>query len=307
MMKGPVYIFFLIGILISSCHGKNSQKIDKLVIGFTAGDDPKENMQNHNLIADYIKKETGVSKVECFMSTDYAAVIESMRAKKIDIAYLGEMSYILAAERASAEAIIMVADTKGRKLTSSIIITSPKSGLKNMNDVKRRAKDLSLTFADPASTSGHLYPRNYLISIGLDPEKSFKSVSFASNHPASIYTAVSGKTDIACTFRLAVERLIRKKRLKREDFVILWESGSYVATPICVRGDLPQSMKDKIKKAYLELPSKAPETWKKYREVAYIYYPEEVRKDLVYVPCYDSLYNGIRDIARKTPNFNFQK
>ena len=307
MPKALIYLLFLSIIGLSSCQKRNSQKIDKLVIGFTAGDDPKEMMTNRTLIANYIKKETGVSKVECFMSTDYAAVIESMRAKKVDIAYLGEMSYILAADRAKAEAIIMTGDPKGRRLTSSVIITGLKSGLKNMDDVKRRAKELSLVFADPASTSGHLYPRHYLVSVGLDPEKSFKSVSFTNNHPSSIYTAVSGKTDLACTFRLALERLIRKNKLKREDFVILWESESYVSTPISVRGDLPQAMKDKIKKAYLELPKKEPETWRKYKDVAYLFYPEEIRKDLILVSCHDSLYNGIREMAKNTPNFNYRK
>lgn len=299
--------FFLIGIfLMQGCNNPQSNnKKDKIVIGFTGGDDPTERLNSVSSLKAYFEKEFGVKKVEFYVTTDYAAVIEAMRSKKVDIAQMGELSYILANERSGAEAIVMGGSTDGKRFTSSIILTGSKSGLKNMEDVKSRVRELSLTFADPASTSGHLYPRNYLNSINLNPEKSFKSVSFTRDHSAAILTAVSGKVDLACTFSLALNRLINKNRLKKEQYIVLWESEPYITAPISVRGDLPQELKDKIRKAYLDLPQKEPQLWTNYKNIMYIMYPPEVRKNLIYVPSHDSMYNGIRKIAHNCKDFNF--
>ncbi|NJO68382.1 MAG: phosphate/phosphite/phosphonate ABC transporter substrate-binding protein [Bacteroidetes bacterium] len=253
----------------------------------------------------YFEKAFGVKRVDFFVATDYAAVIEAMRSNKVDIAQLGELSYILAAERAGAEAIVMTGTSQGQRFTSSVILTGKQSGLKSMDDVKNRAKELSFCFGDPASTSGHLIPRNYLNTINLAPEKSFKSVTFNRDYSAAVLTAVSGKVDLACTFSLALNRLIEKKRLKKEDYIVLWESEPYVSTPIAVRGNLPDDLKKNIRKAYLELAQKEPQLWENYKNKLYIMYPPDLRKQLIYIPSHDSIYNGIRHIARNCEGFKF--
>ena len=139
----------------------------------------------------------------------------------------------------------------------------------------------------------------------MEPEKTFKSVSFTNDHSTAILTALSGKVDLACTFSLAVNRLIDKKMIKKEDYVVLWESEPYITPPISVRGDLPNELKEKIKNAYLNLPVKEPELWKKFKNTLYTYYPPDIRKKIIYIASYDSFYNETRKIARNCKGFNF--
>jgi phosphonate transport system substrate-binding protein len=309
MCQKSVRLFLIVisAVLILTDCNKNNQanKIDKLIIGSFGGDDPTERANCFKSLEPYFEKEIGVKKVDFYMTSDYASVIEAMRAKKVDIAHLGELAYLLAVDRAGAEAIVTYGTTNGKRLTSSIILTSSKSGIKSMDDVKKRCKEMSLTFADPASTSGHLYPRDYLNSIGLNPEKSFKSVSFTNDHSAAILTALSGKVDLACTFSVAINRLIYKKIIKKEDYIVLWESEPYIAPPIAVRGDLPNELKEKIRNAYLNLPKKEPKLWEDYKNKLLNYYIPEIRKTIIYVPAYDSMYNGVRKTARNCKDFNF--
>ncbi len=294
------FIFFI------GCNSKpQNLVIDKIVVGVVGGDDPAERVSCFKKLTPYFEKEFGVKKVDIYVTSDYASVIEAMRSKKVDIAHLGELSYLLAAERAGAEAFVMAGTADGQRATSSIILTSSKSTIMNIDDVKKRSKELSLAFADPASTSGHLYPRNYFNSIGLDPEKSFKTVSFTNDHSTAILTAMSQKVDITCTYSLAVNRLIIKKRIQKDDYRILWESEPYITPPISVRGDLPATLKEKIKQAYLDLPVKEPKLWSDYKNTLYIMYPDEIREKLIYIPSHDSMYNGIRELARNCKNFNF--
>jgi phosphonate transport system substrate-binding protein len=309
MYKKPVqFLLLFVGLfsIVTGCkNASTGNKIDKLVIGVVGGDDPTEKSDCYKSLVPYFEKEMGVKKVDIYITTDYASVIEAMRSKKVDIASVGELAYLIAVERAGAKAIVMPGSADGQRFTSSIILTSSKSDIKSMDDVIKRSKELSLAFADPASTSGHLYPRNYLNSINLEPEKSFKSVSFTNDHSAAILTALSGKVDIACTYSLAVNRLIAKKRMKKEDYRVLWESEPYITSPISVRGDLPKDLKERIKMAYLNLATKEPVLWENFKNKIYIMYPEELRRKIIYIPSADSLYDGIRDIARNCKGFAF--
>ncbi len=78
----------------------------------------------------YLERELGIP-VELFVGTDYTAVIEAMRAKKLELAYYRPFGYIMAAERANAEAIAADATEKGLSTYHSYIITHPRTGVKN--------------------------------------------------------------------------------------------------------------------------------------------------------------------------------
>src|ERR1700761_6453238 len=135
----------------------------------------------------------------------------------------------------------------------SIIFTNRQTGLKSMDDVKARAKSLTLCFADPASTSGHLIPRAYLNSIVLNPDNAFKESLFAGSHAASILSVMSGKVDIGCsTSDLALDKLIREGVVKRDDIVISWTSPPIVNDVVTVRNDLSNAFIKKVQDAYLD-------------------------------------------------------
>ena len=104
-----------------------------------------------------------------------------------------------------------------------------------MQDVKARAKELSLSFTDPASTSGHLIPRAYLKLQGLDPDNAFKQTLFASSHAASVMTVHSGKVDIGCTYESALKKLVINGIVPKDELVTLWTSDPIVNSPIVVQ------------------------------------------------------------------------
>lgn len=285
----------------------NNNYPDKLVIGFFGGDEPEQRGRCFNLLAHYIENQTGVKKVEIYETSDYVSIIEAMRAKKVDIAHFGELAYIMAANRANARAIVVLAKKDGSCFAKSIIVASSKSQIKSIEDVKKRAKELTISFADPASTSGHLYPRHYLNSIGLDPEKSFKSVVFSNSHGATVLTVLSGKVDLACVSATTIHLLVVMKKIKPDDIVILWTSQPYIAVPVSVRSDLPPRLIEKIQKAYLDLPTKDAFIWSSFKKTLFKGYPDSIINQFVYMPACDSQYNVIRRMVRQSKNFEFFK
>ncbi|QEM08982.1 phosphate/phosphite/phosphonate ABC transporter substrate-binding protein [Mucilaginibacter rubeus] len=292
-------VFLLVVAMLAAVSGcKNKANLDangvpgKLLIGSYGGDNPAQYREALDPFAAYLSKKLGM-EVEFFYTTDYPALIEAMRSKKIHMAHLTPYAYILATQKPGLASIVTLGIKGKPTVYHSIIFTNKKTGLKTMADVKARAKNLTLCFADPASTSGHLIPRGYLDSIGLDPDKAFKATIFAGSHAAAILSVKSEKVDVGCsTSELALEKLIREHIINREDIVILWTSPPIVNDAIAIRTDLNKDFINKVQQAYLNANHDDFEAFKKY---VLLYWPNP--HEMSYVPIQDSAYNQLRKIA----------
>jgi len=294
--RGMSGIVLLALVLIAGC--KNKRALDAngvpntLIVAVYEGDNPGEVTKVLTMEQGYLEKRLGVP-VEFEKSTDYTTVIEAMSTGKAHMAYLSPFSYILATQKQKLVPLV-APGFNGKPFTyKSMIFTNPGTGLHNMDDVKARARDLTLCFADPASTSGHLIPRAYLTSIGLDPKTAFKQTMFAGSHYASFLSVKSGKVDIGCGFALAYDKMIRDHMIKEGDLVVLWESDPIVESPICMRPEVNAAFTEKVRQAYLDMPRDAPEIFKAYMSM---YFPKQA-DHMSYLPAYDSLYDNLRKIA----------
>ncbi|AYL94474.1 phosphate/phosphite/phosphonate ABC transporter substrate-binding protein [Mucilaginibacter celer] len=288
----------LVAMTISACKNKASLDANgvpgKLLIGSYGGDNPAQYRETLDPFAAYLSKKLGM-EVEFFYTTDYPALIEAMRSKKIHMAHLTPYAYILATQKPGLEPLVTLGIKGKPTVYSSIIFTNKKTGLKTMADVKAHAKSLTLCFADPASTSGHLVPRGYLDSIGLDPDKAFKASIFAGSHAAAILSVKSEKVDIGCsTSELALDKLIREGAVKRDEIVILWTSPPIINDAIAIRTDLNKDFIKKVQQAYVNANRDDYEAFKKY---VLLYWADP--RQMSYVPVQDSAYNSLRRIASK--------
>ena len=197
-------------------------------------------------------EETLGMEVKPFVATDYAGVVEAMRVGRIDIAWFGPFSYILAADRAGAEAIAKGMDKKGETTYRSLIITHRESGIRTLNDL--RGKDFA--FVDPASTSGHLIPRFLLLKAGLDPERDFKSLVFSGGHEAVGLAVKHQKVDAGGMSETSLGTMVEKGIVSEGDegeIVVLAISDPIPNSPIAVRKDMDPELKEKIKEAMLKV------------------------------------------------------
>src|SRR5262245_51139369 len=158
-----------------------------LNIGMVPGEDAEVRIQRYGPMVDYLKGALGMD-VKAFVGTDYTATVEAMRAKRVDAAYFGPFSYVLAAQVADARVFVVPGSADGITSTyNSLIVTHTASGITSMDGLKGR----NFSFVDPASTSGHLIPRAMLMKAGIDPDKDLKTI-FAGGHDASLL-AINGK------------------------------------------------------------------------------------------------------------------
>ena len=199
---------------------------------------------------DYALQQQLGMPVKPFVATDYNGVIEALRAKKLDVAYLGPFSYVLASSVAEVEAFsVAVTKKTGQSAYRSVILARKDSGLRSVAELKGR----NFAFVDPSSASGHLFPKAGLQQTGLDPDAYFGRVVFSGSHDASILAVANRKVDAAAVADRIFNSAVAKGTVKQDDFVVLWSSRPIPESPMVWRKDLDPALKEKLAKALANL------------------------------------------------------
>lgn len=226
---------------------------------------------------------------ELFTGTNYTAMIEAMRGGNIDVAKLGPFSYIFAAERADAEALVQELTLDGEAFYTSQFATLESSGFSSLADLEGQP----LAFVDPASTSGHLFPRALLIDeIGVtddELEDWLGEVVFSGGHDASLLAVLNGDVAVAPVSSVAWVRNVDDGDLgdhpNADELVVLAETRDIPRTVEAVQGDLPDDLKTAIADCFTGIADDP--------EMA------DFLEDFSagYIPTEDSNYDVIRDTA----------
>ncbi len=226
-------------------------------------------------------------KVELYIATSYNAEIEAMRNNKLEFAQFGPLGYVLAHQVAHAEAVATFANENGSPQNYyASIVTWPGSSVKTLAD----AAGKSFAYADPASTSGHLFPAYGLRKNGIDPDKGVKAI-YAGSHTASFEALRNHKVEAG---ELNSEEIASARLHGEYDdkaYVTLWKSDPIPVDPMAVRGDLPAEFKTRLAKILSNLDLKElPEADQKFMIA-------NATPALKTVPQTDAAYNQIRDLV----------
>jgi len=280
---------FLSGCAYLGQAEQGEQDPEVLRLALIPAEDIVEMMENFEPARQYLESELGI-EIEMFKAIDYTAVIEAMRAEKIELAFFGPFSYVLAAERANARAIVAGGDADGNlAVYHSIMIAHKDSNIKSIDDVKACAGELAISFVDPASTSGYLIPYGFMESIGLSPDEAFREVVFAGGHDASILAVSARKVDFGATWEGPYQTAIEEGLITAEDVPVIWKSEPIPRSPLAVRGDLSESLINRIQQAFLDMPEKAPDAFQQWEG--------RWEGNESYVPVSDADYEFIREVA----------
>lgn len=141
---------------------------------------PTELARKFAPLGKYLEKELGV-KVEWTPVTDYAAAVEAVVNKKIDLAWFGGFTFVQANVRSGGKIVPLVQREEDEKFRS-VFVTDAHSGIAKLEDLKGK----TLSFGSASSTSGHLMPRSFLLAAKINPETDLKRVSFSGAHDATV-------------------------------------------------------------------------------------------------------------------------
>jgi len=196
--------------------------------------------------------------VRVTVASDYAAVIEALRNRSADLAFVHPGGYVLASREAKAR-IVAKNLWHGKSSFTARIYVRRDSGIKTVEDLRGR----TIAFVDPASSSGYIYPMVLLVKRGLvtnrDPKSFFKEVVFSGAHDASMRAILNGHVDAIASFDMAREQYL-KDPAEREKLIVVAETEPIPEAGIAARDGLDPALFARVRAALLQIrgPAYAP-------------------------------------------------
>ena len=208
---------------------------------------PTELARKFEPLGKYLEAKLGM-KVEWTPVTDYAAAVETLVNRKVDLAWFGGFTFVQSSVRSGGKTIPLVQREEDTAF-KSVFIASKDSGINKLEDLKGR----TLSFGSQSSTSGHLMPRSFLLAAKIDPDKDLKRISFSGAHDATIAAVASGKVDAGALNISVWNKFVDEKKVDPAAVQVIYTTPPYYDYNWTVHADMPQALRDKIAQAFLDL------------------------------------------------------
>ena len=241
-------------LLMGALLAVNAAALAQDVFRITAIPDesPTELARKAEPLIRYLESRLGV-KVEYTPVTDYAAAVEALVNRKVDMAWFGGFTFVQASVRSGGKVIPLVQREEDEKFRSVFITVDP--AIKTLADL--RGKDLS--FGSQSSTSGHLMPRSALLAAGIDPDRDCHRVAYSGAHDATVAAVASGKVQAGALNISVWEKLVAEKKVDTTKLRVFFTTAPYYDYNWSVHADLPAALREKLTQALLALSGDTPD------------------------------------------------
>lgn len=241
---------------------EDSANPSKLKIGLLPGESAPTVMRLNEPLRAYLEKTLSMP-VEMSVGANYAATSEALRFGRLDIAYLGPITYILQSRKVQLEAFARPSHAVVGPTFQAVVIVPADSTAQTLKDLKGK----EVAFGDPASTSGTWVPRYMLADAGLVSGRDY-TLRVLGAHDA-VALAVAGKKVAAGGLSGPVyERLLKEGKIDSKAVRVLSYSPAIPEYMWVFREGLSPEMKEKIRKAFIGVND--PEALKVFRAESFI-------------------------------------
>ena len=235
---------------------------EKLVVGLLPGESAPTVMRLNEPLRAYLEKRLGIP-VELFVGANYAATGEALRFGRLDIAYLGPVTYILRSRNAKLEPFARPSHEVVGPTFQAVIIVPAASPAKTLADLKGG----EIAFGDPASTSGTWVPRYQLLDAGLASGRDY-TLRVLGAHDAVALAVSNGKVAAGGLSKPIFERLLKEGKIDPTKVRVLAESPAIPEYLWTFREGLDPTFKEEIRKAFIHVTD--PDALRVFRAEAFI-------------------------------------
>jgi len=217
--------------------------------GILIGLIPEENifnqMDRYRPLAAYLSKKIE-TPVRFTVLSRYGDVMDRFVSRKMDGAFFGVFTGVLAMEKIDAVPVARAVNLDGSSTVQSYIFVRNNSGIHDVEGMKGKR----ITFVDRATVTGYLYALSYLREFGIaNPEAYFREVSFTGSHGSTIYSVLDGRADVGIVKSKIFQLLVAKDTTIQEELMIIARSQEFPDTTLFLRKDISQTLLSRIKAA----------------------------------------------------------
>jgi len=240
------------GLLVTAAFAQAQSANGVFRVSAIPDEAPTELQRKFKPLGDYLEKKIGM-KVEFTPVTDYAASVEALINKKVDMVWFGGFTFVQAKERSKNQVTPLVQRAEDEKFRS-VFITTQKD-INKLEDLKGH----TFTFGSESSTSGHLMPRSFLLAAKINPDTDLKRIAFSGQHDSTVAAVAGGKVDAGALNISVWEKLVAEKKVDPNVVRVFYTTPGYYDYNWTVRTDMNADLKKKLTDAFLALDPKNPQ------------------------------------------------
>ncbi|MGD1808850.1 phosphate/phosphite/phosphonate ABC transporter substrate-binding protein [Dapis sp. BLCC M126] len=265
LKKNFLTVLFLTWLSLVSCSNPNTQTSntenqpaqadtkanpEKLVVALLPDESAATVIQNNKGLETYLEDKLN-KDIELFVTTDYSSMIEAASKGRLDLAYFGPLSYVLAKTKSNIEPFAAI-EKNGETTYQAVVIGNAESGINSYEKIEGKI----MAYGDQASTSSHLIPKSMLMEKGLKAGENYEEV-FAGAHDVVAVAVANGKAQAGGLSKPIFTALIEKGTIDKNKVIVIAESKPFPQYPWTMRSDLEPELKTQIQQAFLELEDEA--------------------------------------------------
>jgi len=236
-----------LSLATGQASAQQAQNPPKLRVALLPDENAATLIQNAQPLKRYLEQVLK-KDIELIVTTDYSSMIEAMRIGRIEIAYFGPLSYVLAKSKAPGIEPFAVGVTKGSPTYKSVIVARADGAVKGLTDIRGK----TMGYGDVASTSSHLIPRALLARNGLIGDTDYKYAHLGA-HDAVARSVHSGQVQAGGLSQDIFKALVARGTIDGNKVIVLAESDPIPNYPMVMQGTLAADLKIAIKAAFLQL------------------------------------------------------
>jgi phosphonate transport system substrate-binding protein len=239
-----------------SAQPSSGEKPGTIRVGLVPNRSPDKVRAQYEPFRAYLQQRLG-RPVEVFVATDYAGTVEALLNNRLDIAYLGGLTYVQARSRGAVHPMVTEIDRiTHTTFYTSAIVTRADSPVRSLADLHGRR----FAFGDIGSTSGSLYPRLMLEQAGYssgsdpkEPPQGLKDIVYTGGHDATALAVQNGTVDAGGLEERILLGLEAAGTVDATKIRLLERSAPIEGYPWVIRDRIDASLEQAIVSAFLAM------------------------------------------------------
>jgi phosphonate transport system substrate-binding protein len=200
-------------------------------------------------LAEYLSEKIEAA-IELKVLSRYGNIIENFVSNDLDGAFFGSFTGALAHRKLGVEALARPEYLDGTSTYHGLLFVRRDSGIESAADMEGKR----FAFVDKATTAGWLLPLHFFQTHGIDDFQTwFEETYFAGTHEGAINDVLEKKADIGAAKNTVFYRLAEADPRISDELMLLTRSPDVPANAFCVRRDLEDSFKRRLRETLLSM------------------------------------------------------
>lgn len=248
-------------ISLTSCEQKPVPKVlqysatpaDSPVTGYRLVPHPLYNPTKLNTffqpLVDYLNRQVPEAHIELEASRDYQAFEQKFRRREPSI-LMPNPWQTLEAIKIGYHVIAMWGDAEDFK---GLIIVRKDGGIRTPDDLRGKV----VSYPSPTALAAAMMPQYFLHGKGININKDIQNI-YVGSQESSIMNVYLGQSAAGCTWPPPWRIFQREHPVEAAQLKVIWETPSLMNNSVMVRDDVPESVRQGLRQALIDLP-KTPE------------------------------------------------